>query len=198
MSETRPYRMKKRARQAAQTVEDILDAFEALMLELPVDDITLAAIAERADCSVQTIMRRFGSRQGLFDALGQRIGDRIDAQRGDVRPGDIDAAVQNVLEHYEEEGRLVLRLLAQEHTSSDAREGAERGRAYHREWVEVSLGPLIETDDPDERHEVIDALVAATDLYTWKLLRLDLGRSRDAVRGTVERLVRSVISRSQS
>jgi hypothetical protein len=92
--------------------------------------------------------------------------------------------------HYEAEGRLVLNLLSQEAgQEAFAREAARRGRHYHRAWVEHAFGPLL----PDHEPEVVDALVAATDLYAWKLLRLDLGRSAAATEAVLARLVRSVL-----
>jgi AcrR family transcriptional regulator len=55
-----------RAEAAAARGERILDAAEAAFDELPFDEITLAVIAERAGVSAQTIIRRFGGKEGLF------------------------------------------------------------------------------------------------------------------------------------
>ena len=89
--------------------------------------------------------------------------------------------------------RLVLNLLAQEGGGEAVpHEAAEAGRAYHRAWVVRCFGPWAQEPDP----QVVDALVAATDLYVWKLLRLDLGRTRRATEAVVARLVRSVLEAS--
>ena len=54
------------------------------------------------------------------------------------------------------------------------------GRLAHREWVEeVFAGRLPERTAA--RSRLIDVLVVATDVYAWKLLRLDRGLSVDDV-----------------
>ena len=57
------------------------------------------------------------------------------------------------------------------------------GRAMHRQWVRESLTPSV----ADEA--LLDLLVVATDVYTWKLLRLDLGLSRADVEGALVELI---------
>jgi hypothetical protein len=105
----------------------------------------------------------------------------------------VGGAVADLVAHYEAEGRLVLKLLAQEAGDEPiAGRAAEEGRVYHRAWVERCFGPLLPNADRDS----VDALVAATDLYVWKLLRLDLGRSPAATEAVLVRLVRSVLEAS--
>jgi AcrR family transcriptional regulator len=204
----RAYDNTKRARAAARTTQRIVAATEALLADGPIGDVTLPAIAAAAEVTVQTVLRHMGSRDGCIAAVAERVGARIDAQRGGTEPGDVDAAIAALIAHYEAEGRLVLNLLAQE-ASGEAvpREAAEAGRAYHRAWVVRCFGPWphaagSDGDDPQAADpqegdaQRIDALVAATDLYVWKLLRLDLGRSREATEAVVARLVRSVLEAS--
>jgi AcrR family transcriptional regulator len=189
----RSYDNTKRARAAARTTERIVAATEALIAGGPIGEVTLQAIADGAEVTVQTVLRHMGSRDGCIAAVGERVGARVAAQRGGTEPGDVDAAVAALIAHYEAEGRLVLNLLAQELGGEAApREAAEAGRAYHRAWVERCFGPWPGDPDPER----IDALVAATDLYVWKLLRLDLGRSVHATEAVVARLVRSVLEAS--
>lgn len=183
---TRAYDSTRRAADAARTTERILDATEALFGRGPV---TLQAIADGAGVTVQTVLRHAGSRQGCIDAVGARLMARVDAQRGSTAPGDVDAALTALLDHYEAEGRLVLALLSHETDDPLAQHAVRTGRAYHRAWVIRCFGPHLDPSDPVE----VDALVAATDLYLWKLLRLDLGREPAAVRAVVERLVRAVL-----
>ena len=189
----RAYDNTKRARDAARTKERIVAATEALLAVGPIGDVTLQAIAAGAEVTVQTVLRHMGSRDGCFAAVGERMGARVEAQRGGTEPGDVDAAIAALIAHYEAEGRLVLNLLAQEGGGEAVpHEAAEAGRAYHRAWVVRCFGPWAQEPDP----QVVDALVAATDLYVWKLLRLDLGRTRRATEAVVARLVRSVLEAS--
>ena len=67
------------------------------------------------------------------------------------------------------------------------------GRAVHRRWVREVFGPLLPPAGPD-RDEVLDLLVVATDVYTWKLLRRDRGLSAPRTRARTEALVRAVLT----
>ncbi len=189
---TRSYDMTTRSRGMEATREGIVAAVERLLADGPVEGVTLPAIAEGAGVSVRTVLRHFGTRDRCIEAVHHRIASRIDAQRGQVEPGDQEGAIDALLAHYEAEGRLVLNLLAQERVDPYASRAVETGRSYHRNWIERCFGPLLGGGEPDPR--TIDALVAATDLYLWKLLRLDLGRSPAEVRETLLRLVRGVHS----
>lgn len=186
----RAYDNSRRARRAAQTAERIGAVTEELLASGPVGGVTLQAIAEGAGVTVQTVLRHMGSRDGCFAAAAERVGSRIEAQRGHTEPGDVEAAITELMTHYEAEGRLILHLLAQEGSGEWVTdEGVAAGREFHRAWVERCFGPLLPKGDS----EAIDALVAATDLYVWKLLRLDLGRSTEAAEAVITRLVRAVL-----
>jgi len=188
----RTYDNSRRSRLAAETSERIAETTETLLAGGPIGEITLQAIADGSGVSVQTVLRHHGSRDGCIDAAGERVLARIEEQRGHTPPGDVDAALDGLLDHYEAEGRLVLNLLAQEATDPTARSAVQEGRDYHRAWVERVFGPRMASHDRD----TVDALMAATDIYVWKLLRLDLGRSRSDTHAVLLRLVRSVLGAS--
>lgn len=158
----------------------------------PIGEITLQEIADGADVTVQTVLRHLGSRDGCFLAVGERVASRIDTQRGASAPGDIHGAIAGLMTHYEAEGRLVLHLLAEEPRSEYAASAAAQGRDYHRAWIERCFGPLMDGADAG----LVDALVAATDLYVWKLLRLDLERPAQEAEAVIERLVRALLEES--
>jgi AcrR family transcriptional regulator len=195
----RTYDMTNRARAAAETKRRIADATERRLATTPLPEVTLQAIADDAGVTVQTVLRHMGSRDGCFAAVAERVQRRIDAQRGASAPGDVAAALAGLVQHYEADGRLVLNLLAQEAGQDDlARSAVRQGRAYHRAWVERCFGPLlphVPGDDGTPRIDPqrVDALVAATDLYVWKLLRLDLGRSVAETESILDRMVRSLL-----
>ena len=60
----------------------------------------------------------------------------------------------------------------------------ERGRQLHRDWVTEVFGSLAGRDE-----RTVDLLVVATDVYTWKLLRLDLGLSQADTNRTLVELI---------
>lgn len=185
----RTYDMSLRARRAEETATRITTVAEGLLATGKVSDATLQAIADGAEVSVQTVVRHFGSRDGVLEAVWRRVGGRVEADRGATPAGDVEAALTALLTHYEEDGRLILNLLAQEATDPDAQRAVHTGRSYHRAWVARCFGPLLASGTEEE----IDALVAATDLYVWKLLRLDMARSQAATRAVIHRLVHSAL-----
>lgn len=179
---TRPYTSPKRATSAQETGRRILQATEDLFMEGPLADVTLGAVAARAGVTVQTIIRRFGDRAGLIDASATAATVRVDSQRSAVPPGDVPAAVDNLLEHYETTGALALKLLAEEQTSPVLAEITGGARRLHREWCRRVFAPFLDplkgSPDHDRR---LAQFVALCDVYTWKLLRLDAGLSRGQV-----------------
>ena len=85
----RPYTMRARAESAQATHRRILDAARALFLDHWYDQVTLEQVAEEAGVSKQTVLRRFGSKEGLFAAVVDELADRerLDAGQGaDRRP----------------------------------------------------------------------------------------------------------------
>jgi hypothetical protein len=54
------------------------------------------------------------------------------------------------------------------------------GRAWHRAWVERTFAPLLEGLSGTARERRLIALVVATDLLVWRLLRREMGLRRQA------------------
>jgi AcrR family transcriptional regulator len=183
---TRTYDNATRAQKAAQTTENIIQATEQLLADTSLEEINLKTIAQKAGVTVQTVLRHMESRDGCFSAVADRVASRVETQRSSSEPGNVTEAIKDLMDHYEAEGKLVLNLLAQEGGSSFASSLTNEGRAYHRKWVVRCFSPLLS----EESSEIIDGLVVATDIYTWKLLRLDMGRSRV----TTERIINNMVN----
>jgi AcrR family transcriptional regulator len=194
MKTARGYRMAARAEAAARTAHDILTATAQLWRERPVDEITLAAIAERAGVALRTVIRRFGSREGVIAACIEADAAGIQAERGQAPAGDVGGALDVLLRHYERDGDAVLRTLPLEEKVPEAKAIVEAGRATHRAWCAHVFGPYLPSSDDDEYGIRLDAFVAATDLYLWKLLRRDLRRSEAETARVIRALVDAVIS----
>ncbi len=187
MKTTRTYSMTTRAKAAEGTRRRIVDAVVTLAGERPFGEITLDAVAERAAVSVKTVLRQFGSRDGLFGvAMEVAMADAVDERR--TPRGDVAAAVQVVVDHYERRGRTPLLMLAQEDYDDVARKATDRGKAMHRSWVRDVFAPA--TDD----EALLDLLVVATDVYTWKLLRLDRRHSRAVTEQRMRDLVHAILA----
>jgi AcrR family transcriptional regulator len=190
---TRSYTMRARAESTTRTREQILDAVIALSEERLSVEIILADVAARAGVTVQTVLRHFGSRQGLFEQAQARRVARVRAERA-TPVGDPASAVRTIVAFYDRLGEWSLRLQAQEHSDELSRQTVVLGRRVHREWVEEVFAPqLIARRD---RKELVDLLVVATDLLTWKILRRDGRMDRSTTCKRMLRLVRAVLPAS--
>jgi len=179
-----------RAERAAATRQRILDAVQDLF-DAQATDFTLEQVAAAADTSVQTVLRAFGSKTALvLAAIGT---SRAEAPTRDERPRSVREAVGQVFDDYELIGDRVLLMLNEEHRIPEFAEGAAEGRARHRAWVEGAFAEQLADHPARARRQIIVALVAATDIYVWKLLRRDLGLGRAAAQAAVERLVRGAL-----
>lgn len=183
----RPYVQRARAERSAVTSERILEVAERLFSREIFERVTLDAVAKEAAVSIPTLQRRYGSKEGLLAAVVERAEQRVAAQRSSPTPGAIDENLDALLAHYELEARTMWHLLRQEEDCPPLAEVVKRGRALHRRWVEEAFGK--------ESRERTDALVAATDLFVWKLLRVDLKRGKSAVQATMRALVDGVLAR---
>lgn len=177
-SKPRPYRMAARAAAAEETGRRLLAAMQSLFVERPYTEVTLEAVAERAGVTLQTLLRRFGSKAGLLAAAAADVSSRVEAQRGEAVPGDLRGCVSNLFDHYEEWGDTSLRLLAQEESVEAIAQLTRQGRALHATWVTRVFAPELARHEGRERRIRRAQLIAVCDVYVWKLLRRDLGLGR--------------------
>ncbi len=194
----RPYRLRARADRAAGTGERILEAALALFAERWLDQLTLDEVAARAGVAVQTVIRRFGSKEGLIAAAGELAHARAVARRDAAPVGDLGGALGTLLAHYEEVGDGVLRLLAQEERWPALRPLADAGRAAHRAWVARVFAPALAARDEGTRARFLATLVAATDVAVWKLLRRDQGLDRAQTELALRDLVGALLDRRRA
>ena len=190
----RSYRQVARAHNAEETGRRILEAFEQCFRNHWFDEITLERVAKRARVTVRTVIRRFGNKSGLLGALVESMVPELRARRA-TPPGDVAEAVERILAIYEEIGDGVIRNLAQEARIPELQPLIEIGRKEHRAVTSRTYAAWLSRLDAARARRVLDALVIATDVYTWKLLRRDMGRSvaetRTAVLALIEAILRS-------
>ena len=89
---TRPYEQKARAKEAERTRARIIDAVFARLREAPAEPVAIDHVAREAGVARSTVYATFGTRAGLFDAVGRELATRsgyerlVDAKhRPDVR-----------------------------------------------------------------------------------------------------------------
>ena len=163
----------------------------------PLATISLAAVAADAGVSVQTVLRQFGSREELIDAAVEVAHQQIATDRT-APPDDVPAALSALVDSYEKGGDASILLLGQEPSDPRAARIATLGREFHRTWVEDVFTHLLGDAAGPQREEMIDMLVIATDVYTWKLLRRDRGLKRDVVQERMVKLAEAVVGGGRS
>jgi AcrR family transcriptional regulator len=191
----RSYQMSKRAESAAQTERAIFSVTADLWRERPLAEITLDAIAERANVSVRTIIRRFGSRDELFNTCIQNDSNNIESDREKAEVGNVESAIHYLLKDYEAYGDAIVRTLAVENQIDAAQKVLQAGRAYHRQWCARIFEPFLPNNESQSYEHELTAFVAATELYLWKLLRRDLEYDLSQTHKTFKRLINGLINK---
>lgn len=177
-----------RAAAAEATRRRILDAARALLKERFRSEIRLEDVARDAGVTVQTVLNTFGTRASLLKEALAELLEALRAQRLQPEPGDDRAAIAALIEHYERFGDWVIRNLAER---ADP-ELIELGRKGHREWIVRQFSKALALDEGRRRQVLIDQLVCICDVYTWKLLRRDIGRSRAQTEATMLDMVGAI------
>jgi len=174
----RVYRQTARAAAAEELRQRVATAFYKLLLSRWVDEITLDDVAASAGTTRQTVIRLFGSKEGLLEAMAAIVEAQAEPRLLLPHNASIRGALRALITHYEVVGDLVLRLLAQEERHPALRPILERGRREHRVWVAKWFGGALKGV---ERERQVTRLVVATDVYAWKLLRRDFGNTEKEV-----------------
>jgi len=184
--------MIRRGAAVAATRERILEATIELGYEELDLDPTLERVAARAGVSVQTVLRRFGSRAALLDEALAAARTAVAAERLPT-DGDEDPLLP-LLAHYRLRGSFSLRMLAREDTDARAAEITAGGKRMHREWVGTAFAERLARHDPARLEALTDLLVVATDVYAWKLLALDRRLPEALVLARMRTLVDAILA----
>ena len=185
----RPYTMRARAESAQATYRRILDAAEQLFLENWYDQVTLDHVAEEADVSKQTVLRRFGSKEALFAAVADELSHRNESNRSKVPPGDLDRAAAVLTADHERTGLTATRLEAMEERFPALGDLLEQGRSRRRDWIERTFGNLLPPRSSKDYKRRLAILMDITSAQTWKLLRHDLKLNRKETERAVHELL---------
>jgi len=177
MNSERRYQMRDRAASAEATRRRIIDATIALSLERGWPEITMREIAAKAGVALQTVVNHFGSKDGVLLASIESGRSRavFAEHRLSAPPDDIRRAIQLLVRDYERTGDTVIGALALEGRVPGLGPVLAEGRAVHRDWVARTFPAALAGLDDAQGSRRLALLIAATDVYTWKLLRRDQG-----------------------
>jgi AcrR family transcriptional regulator len=154
---------------------------------------TLEGLASKVKVTKQTLLRHFGSKEGLFQQALERSASEVLDQRWSVRVGDVEGAVENLLEHYEEWGERGMRLEAWQISPTPFARLARMGRRIHAEWVEYAFGPWLEARDERSRARLRAQLIAICDVQVWWVLAHYLKLDRDEVKASLVEMIEKLV-----
>lgn len=189
----RAYEQKARAVSAETTSQRILEAFIKRAGSEWFEKITLDALAQDAGVTVQTVVRKYGGKEGLFEAACSHVGKAVRVRRA-VETGDVDRVAQALADDYEASGKLILHLLNQEGRHPVLKPAMDIGRRGHREWLATVFAGTLDRLPTVKRTAMLDALVVATDVYVWKLVRLDMERTVAAFKTIIKRMLLAALA----
>lgn len=178
----RSYQMMERAKQVERNDRRIIEAMADLWLELPLSELTLDKVSQRSGVTVRTILRKFGSKEGLFEACIASDRDRFTGKRMQVRPGDLPGIIDALLEEYERMGDVLIRTLTVEYEYPVTQTLLQSAREFHRAWCETVFEPFLPEPESGYHETALSAFITGTEFYLWKLLRKDLGKSPEECR----------------
>jgi AcrR family transcriptional regulator len=196
MNEKRRYNMTARAVKADATKARIRAAAVELYVHGAIEDFTLETVADRAETTVQTVLRAFGSKDELIYAMLEAM-----AAGGTflklATPGDVRGAVAAHFDIYEGIGDFIVHRLGEERRRPALKASLEKGRTNHREGVKAMFAPQLQRLSGAARAQLLTSLMVLTDVYVWKLLRRDMALSRPASEAIVSKMILSVTDREK-
>jgi AcrR family transcriptional regulator len=188
----RRYTMRARAAATEATRARVLDCAYELILQCSYEELTLLRVAERAGVTFQTVLRHFGSKDGLIAAVAETHG-RAESDRRRVRAGDTRGAARVLVARYEETGDALLRWEQLEDRVAVIADGLRLARAGHAAWLEQTFADALARTHGRERQVLLAELYAATDINTWRLWRRHLGLTRREAETAMRHLLDALV-----
>ncbi|HEX3911540.1 MAG TPA: TetR/AcrR family transcriptional regulator [Solirubrobacteraceae bacterium] len=181
----RPY--KKVAREQAQqrTREALLEAAIEEFYGDRWNKTSLESLSRRAGVTKQTLLRHFGSKEGLLiQALVHGAAQVLD-ERWSAPVGDVEGVIENLLDHYEAWGRRARRIGAWQDAPSVLAKLSQVGRQMHYQWVEFAFGPQLAGLDETAFARRRAELIVICDVQSWWILAHDMELPRQEVKATL-------------
>ena len=108
-------------------------------------------------------------------------------------PATCPARCTILVGEYERFGDANFRWAATAERFDVVNDALEVGRASHQAWLDTMFGGRLPSPRRRPAGASLNALHAATDVYSWKLLRRDLGLSRAETERTIVQLVEGIL-----
>jgi AcrR family transcriptional regulator len=158
--------------------------------------VSLAGLATRAGVTKQTLLRHFGSKEGLLIQALVRSAAQVLDERWNAPVGDVDGAIENLLEHYEAWGGRARRLGAWQDAPSVLAKLSRAGRQVHYQWIEFVFAPQLEGLEEAGSSRLRAELIVVCDVQTWWILAHDLELGRAEVKSILTGMAERAIAAS--
>lgn len=190
----RPYKKVAREQSQQRTRDALLDAASNEFIEGNWLKASLDSLSAKAGVTKQTLLRHFGSKDGLLAQALMHSGRQIRDQRWSTPTSDIGGAVENLLDHYEEWGERSLRIGAWLSGPPMLAMISRAARQVHYEWVEYAFALWLDGLDEEHWTQRRAALIAICDVHTWSLLSHDLGLDRAQIHAILADLIERLVA----
>jgi AcrR family transcriptional regulator len=189
----REYKQVAREQSQQRTREALLEAAIDEFYGERWSETSLTALAARAGVTKQTLLRHFGSKEGLLVQALVRSAAQVLDERWNAPVGDVDGAIENLLEHYRVWGRRARQLGAWQDATTVLAKLSRAGRQVHYQWVEFIFAPQLEGLEEAASSRLRAELIVVCDVQTWWILAHDLELPRAEVKsiliGMAERAI---------
>jgi AcrR family transcriptional regulator len=190
----RPYKQVARARAQQRTRDALLESatdefFKGNWLEASLD-----SLSAKAGVTKQTLLRHFGSKDGLLMQAVARGASQVHDQRWSVPRGDIPGTVDNLLDHYEQWGERSMRIEAWQRGPTMLAMISRAARQFHYDWVEYAFEQWLRSLSGNVRKRRRAALIALCDLQTWWVFSHDLELPRSEARAILIDLIERTLA----
>jgi AcrR family transcriptional regulator len=193
MKAKREYAMGSRADGVVKTRERIVAATTELIFAQAYEYITLNEIAAAAGVSHQTVLNHFESKEGVARAVVEKLKAETTDVRYSAKKGDAADAVRVLTGEYERFGDANARWASSAERLGSLASALDDARAEHQRWIEHMFDDALPSE-PARRARTVHAIHVATDVYTWKLLRRDLGVTRAQTEQIMTELLEAVLA----
>jgi AcrR family transcriptional regulator len=189
---SRSYSKIARAQAEERTRLELIAAAGEAFLSGPWERASLESIARSAGVTKQTLLRHFGSKDGLLEQTLRSAMAEVKQQRFSAPTDDIPGAVDNLLDHYAERGGRAMRSTNLD-VDGPLAEVARISRQVHYDWIDHAFGRWLASAPSPDRARLRQALIAICDVQSWWILAHDLGLPRAEVRATLILSIRRLL-----
>jgi AcrR family transcriptional regulator len=194
-ADRRPYRKVAREQAQERTRHALLDAASDAFFGDHWGKASLETLSAKAGVTKQTLLRNFGSKEGLLMQAVMRGAKQVRDQRWSTPTDDVSGAVENLLDHYQTWGERSIRIGAWQTNRPQALAILSRAaRQIHHEWVDYAFARWLEPLEGEARANRRAALIAICDVQTWWIMSHDLGLPRARVHAILTDLIERLLA----